>query len=687
MLELESTLRKSDTRAAHVKSTAPLRLSPSTEPWVDRINDFAAVKGLAWEEDYLRVNGMDGKGHALPPGHEQRITLPIPIKNGAVRLLMARCAEPMAASYIWLRNDKSGEYRLSAPSVDGRRKCSWYTAGTEGVRDRIANLTDSTTPAGAPVELEFRAVGSRLLARMNGRIIGETTDTTYAGAEAGIAIESGALIYAIQTLDLTNDASIATLPSAATTELPFVNTLGMKFVPVPGTKVLFSIWETRVRDYAEFARMNEVDNSWTKQQFNGVPVGREPEHPVYWVTWDEANAFCKWITDKDSAGGKLPKGAKFRLPSDEEWSRAVGLTSEQGGSPAERNQRNKVDYPWGIGFPPRGKAGNYADTTFHEKFPSVQDQWLEDYADGFATTAPVGSFPPNEFGIYDLGGNVSELCEDWFDASQKEHSVRGAKFNLASWRSLLSSSRHHVLPTFRAFAGGFRCVLELEPASANAASVATPKASIAPPEPKAWIDVTPFCRKTLLKAGGSLSADGEWVIGGDDPKKLQLGEGWSVTETANVVIRARYRNAISLKLREGHNHQEAVKYNVRDGDGGYSFDISNSIRLRITQGPYLASPAALPAEYQPDAEHEAIGVADEDKLMFWVDGELLAAARDSRYPSGTLSANLLAPGAALKKLEYGVLTQPLSAEVIAAFRLVLGEPAAGSAPAEAPKAK
>ena len=116
-------------------------------------------------------------------------------------------------------------------------------------------------------------------------------------------------------------------------------------------------------------------------------------------------------------------GAKYRLPTDEEWSRAVGLPSEPGATPAEKNGKNVVNFPWGLDFPPKEKVGNYADAAFHGTFP--KDSWMEGYTDGFATTAPVGSFAANDYGIYDLGGNMWEWCEDWFDGQQMDRIIRG----------------------------------------------------------------------------------------------------------------------------------------------------------------------------------------------------------------------------------------------------------------------
>ena len=266
------------------------------------------------------------------------------------------------------------------------------------------------------------------------------------------------------------------LLAQATKEKPFANTLGMKFVPVPGTDVLFSIYETRVQDYMAYARASKnVDGAWGSVHKDGVPVGREPEHPVCGVSWEDAKAFCAWLTKKELMEGKLPKGKEYRLPTDEEWSRAVGLVFESGKTPAEKSGKNGVDFPWGVGFPPVGKAGNYADETFHAKFPGTKageedepDQpktaaaknWLFGYTDGFATTAPVGSFAPNEYGIYDLGGNVWEWVEDWWDASQKDRVRRGASWFNCVRMSLLSSYRYHLSPGGRNFYAGFRCVLD-----------------------------------------------------------------------------------------------------------------------------------------------------------------------------------------------------------------------------------
>jgi len=247
-------------------------------------------------------------------------------------------------------------------------------------------------------------------------------------------------------------------PVSASKDRPFVNSLGMKFVPAPGTEALFCIWDTRVQDYAAYAGVKNVDDTWKKANRDGVPVSREPDDPVVGVNWEEANSFCQWLTEKETAEGKLPKGMTYRLPTDEEWSRAVGLAKEDGDTPKERNGKDQTHFPWGTEFPPaKTNVANYADTAFHEKFP--KSAWIEGYSDGYATTSPVGSFPANKHGLYDMGGNVWQWCEDQYEPGQAARVERGAPWTHFRRGNILSSFRNHSEPGTRSPDLGFRCVI------------------------------------------------------------------------------------------------------------------------------------------------------------------------------------------------------------------------------------
>jgi hypothetical protein len=105
-------------------------------------------------------------------------------------------------------------------------------------------------------------------------------------------------------------------PPMASKERPFVNTLGMKFVPVPiaglpanGKRVLFSVWDTRVQDYGEYARAKGITPE--KPRFE-----QGPEHPVVMVTWDDAKSFGEWLTITERASGRIGAQDEYRLPSD-----------------------------------------------------------------------------------------------------------------------------------------------------------------------------------------------------------------------------------------------------------------------------------------------------------------------------------------------------------------------------------
>ena len=217
----------------------------------------------------------------------------------------------------------------------------------------------------------------------------------------------------------------------------------MKFVPVKGTDVQFSMWETRVKDYAEYAAANAgVDESW--KNF-GRGFKQADTHPVVKVSWNDAQAFCEWLTKKELAEGKIKAGQKYRLPTDAEWSVAVGLGRETGSTPEAKNGGLRDVYPWGKEWPPPKGAGNYGGSL---------------NVDNYEYTSPAGSFAANKLGLHDLGGNVWEWCEDKNDPAAKAYRVlRGASWLDGYPGKLLSSYRADGAPGYRGGDVGFRCVL------------------------------------------------------------------------------------------------------------------------------------------------------------------------------------------------------------------------------------
>jgi serine/threonine protein kinase/formylglycine-generating enzyme required for sulfatase activity len=282
----------------------------------------------------------------------------------------------------------------------------------------------------------------------------------------------------------------STDPVQATMDKPFVNTLGMKFVPVPGTEVLFCIHETRRADYAAYAAGNAaVDASWKNPDFRGIPVSSGDDHPVCNVSWDDAKSFCAWLGKKE--------GLSYRLPMDREWSMAVGIAANEpaGKTPVELHLMHLGSgvYPWGTEWPPPKGAGNFSDATTKQVFPlETLSSFIEGYSDGWAGTAPVMSFKPNALGLFDLAGNIYELCEDWTDEKRLHRVVRGHSWNGGTTSALLSSNRGSHAPNARIIRHGFRVVLNRAAklaADGGAASVSTASSSAPPTDPMTWTDM------------------------------------------------------------------------------------------------------------------------------------------------------------------------------------------------------
>ena len=244
----------------------------------------------------------------------------------------------------------------------------------------------------------------------------------------------------------------ADTPQATGTTQPavFTNSLGMKFVPVPGTEVLFSVWDTRVQDFRVFAEatggvtehFSGFEDTELRNYFGSVDLdssGKDPwlstygskmldplnlhtfenaetncgvkdpwkqpgftqgdTHPVVEVSWNSAKAFCRWLTEQERANGIISGVQYYRLPTDAEWSVAEGLSN----GPGNTIPKTSV-YPWGTNWPPPKAVANFDDFSTNA---------IAGFHDGYEYTSPVGSFEANRFGLFDMVGNVNQLCDNW----------------------------------------------------------------------------------------------------------------------------------------------------------------------------------------------------------------------------------------------------------------------------------
>jgi formylglycine-generating enzyme len=136
-------------------------------------------------------------------------------------------------------------------------------------------------------------------------------------------------------------------------------------------------------------RGRDTDFSWRNP---GFP--QTDDHPVLNVTWNDATAFCKWLSTKE--------GKTYRLPTEAEWEYAC----RAGGDTRYANGDDPTQL---------AQIANVGDDKGRTTFPHVQELDLPK-GEPVKFTVPVGNCPPNRFGLCDMHGNVWEWCSDWYSA-------------------------------------------------------------------------------------------------------------------------------------------------------------------------------------------------------------------------------------------------------------------------------
>lgn len=124
-----------------------------------------------------------------------------------------------------------------------------------------------------------------------------------------------------------------------------------------------------------------IGANWRHPEGPGSTIEDKMDHPVVQIAWEDAEAYARWV-------GK-------RLPTEAEWEWAA------------RGGLEDMVYPWGND---PANEGEPKANFWQGVFP-----YQNSTKDGYFLTAPVKSFPPNGYGLYDMAGNVWEWCSDWFD--------------------------------------------------------------------------------------------------------------------------------------------------------------------------------------------------------------------------------------------------------------------------------
>ena len=174
------------------------------------------------------------------------------------------------------------------------------------------------------------------------------------------------------------------------------------------------------------------------------------DHPVVEVSWNDATAFCAWLSGKE--------GKTYELATEAEWEYAcrAGTTTRFWCGDADDSLQGNA---------------NIADASLREKCAAAF--WAAAWGDGYAFTSPVGKFKPNPWGLYDMGGNVWQWCADGYGPYQKGYiedpnnkdSVDSRVLRGGSWRgdprNSRSANRYGDDPAYRSGGGGFRVVVRL----------------------------------------------------------------------------------------------------------------------------------------------------------------------------------------------------------------------------------
>lgn len=167
----------------------------------------------------------------------------------------------------------------------------------------------------------------------------------------------------------------------------------------------------------------DPEANWRQPEGEGSSIKERMDHPVVCVTMEDAKAYAEW------AGKRLPKEAEW------EFAARGGLAGKM--------------YVWGNELKP---GNRWMANTFQGEFPANNTG-----EDGFISTAPVKSYPPNGYGLYDMAGNAWEMCEDFYDPQHPGCCAEGNPEGPDTWMNRTTGLRGDGVPHYVTKGGSFLC--------------------------------------------------------------------------------------------------------------------------------------------------------------------------------------------------------------------------------------
>lgn len=380
-LMLRATLEGHKTRSEALTpspgATADMTLRLEPEPAVFEISLQPATAALSCEAPGVQIERQSGGTSLLtverPKSNvEFKLTATAPGHKGIARILRARPGRREQIT-IALEPDNPKPAPLAAPfSADQAR------AGQQAWARYLKTEVVSTNTLGMKLVLippgEFE-MGSRESA--------EELAKAYEGANAASFADE----YPLHKVKLTKPFLLGQHEVTVGQFRAFVEATGYK---TDGEKDGKGGWGYDANDTSSFPFNKKPEYGWQNPGFS-----QSEDHPVVNVSWNDAVAFCKWLSEKE--------GKNYRLATEAEWeySCRAGTTGR---------------YYHGDDSEGLAGVGNVFDASGKGKLPKVS--WPSIAADdGYAFTAPVGKYRANGFGLYDMHGNVWEWCADWYDES------------------------------------------------------------------------------------------------------------------------------------------------------------------------------------------------------------------------------------------------------------------------------